>query len=197
MVDHLLWSMNPKLQARVAHVVDSKTANRKPAYYDLIKIAVEKEAEINFDEAEKTRSSTLKPKTMIHFHFNSKKSVLPVTPTVWMVALAPEEGSGEGEVTPLLSKESDSSKSYEATQDDTTISQGNVEIAVRVAQASETYTGQCFRCNKVGHRFCGEECEMYDPESLNTSRGPAKTSKSRQAPGMKGPSKTIGMKVTR
>ena len=68
-----------------------------------------------------------------------------------MVAPAPEEGSGEGEVTPLLSEESDSGESYKATQEDATISQGDVEIAVRVAQASETFTGQCFRCNKVRH----------------------------------------------
>ena len=67
--------------------------------------------------------------------------MLPATPAVQMVAPAPEKGSGEGEATPLLSKESDSSKSYEATQDDATISQGDVEIAVRVAQASETFTG--------------------------------------------------------
>ena len=38
---------------------------------------------------------------------------------------------------------------------------------------------------------------MYDPEFLNASQGPAKTSKGRQAPRVKGPSKTIGMKVTR
>ena len=37
---------------------------------------------------------------------------------------------------------------------------------------------------------------MYDPEFLNTSREPAKTSKGRQAHGTKGPSKTMGMKVT-
>ena len=58
---------------------------------------------------------------------------------------------------------------YEATQEDATISQGDIEIAVRVAQASETFTGQCFRCNKVRQQFCIEECEMYDPEFLNTS----------------------------
>ena len=67
--------------------------------------------------------------------------MLPATLAVQMVAPVPEEGSGEGEVTPLLSKESDSGKSYEATQDDATISQGDIEIAVRVAQASETFTG--------------------------------------------------------
>ena len=87
--------------------------------------------------------------------------MLPATPAVWRVASVLEEGSGEGEATSLLSKESDSGKSYKATQDDATLSQGDVEIAVRVAQASETFTGQCFRCNKVGHRFCDEECEMY------------------------------------
>ena len=77
--------------------------------------------------------------------------MLPMTPAVWMVAPALEEESGEGEATPLPSKESDSGESYKATQDDAAVSQGNVEITVRVAQASETLTGQCFRCNKVGH----------------------------------------------
>ena len=77
--------------------------------------------------------------------------MLPTTPAVQMVAPAPEEGSGEVEATPFLSKESDNGKYYETTQDDTTVSQGNVEIAVRVAQGSETFKGQCFRCNKVRH----------------------------------------------
>ena len=113
-----------------------------------------------------------------------------------MVAPAPEEGSGEGEATPPLSEESDSSKSYEAVQEDSAITQGNVEIAVRVTQASEAFTGRCFRCNKVGHQFHDEECEMYDPEFLNTSWGPAKTSKSWQAPRAKGQSKLTGTKVT-
>ena len=122
--------------------------------------------------------------------------MLPTTPAVQMVAPAPEEESGGGEATPLLSKESDSGESYKATQDDATISQGNVEIAVRDTQTSETFTGQCFRCNKVRHQFHDEECEMYDPEFLNTSQGPAKTSKGRQAPRTKGQSKTMGMKVT-
>ena len=122
--------------------------------------------------------------------------MLPATPAFWMVVPAPEEGSGEGETTPLPSEESDSGESYEATQEDATVSQGDIEIAVRVAQALETFTGQCFRCNKVGHQFHDEECEMYDPEFSNTSQGPAKTSKGRQAPGMKGPSKTTGMKAT-
>ena len=135
----------------MAHVVDGKDANQRPAYYDLIKFTVKKEAKINFDEAKKTRDSTSKPKATMHFHFNSKKSMLPATPTVWMVAPAQEEGSGEGEVTPLPSEESDSGESYKAMQEDTTVSQGNVEIAVRVAQASETFTGRCFRCNKVRH----------------------------------------------
>ena len=105
------------------------------------------------------------------------------------------EESGEGETTPLPSAESDSGESYEAMQHDTTVSQGDVEITVRVAQASETFTGQCFRCNKVRHQFCNEECEMYDPEFLNASQGPVKTSKGRQAPRVKDMSKTMGMKV--
>ena len=132
--------MNPKLHGRVAHMVDGKAANQRPAYYNLVKFTVEKEAKINFDET-KTRDLTSKPKATMHFHFNSKIPMLPATPTVLMVAPAPEEGSGEGKATPLPSKESDSGESYEAIHDDTTVSQGNVEIAVRVAQASETFTG--------------------------------------------------------
>ena len=97
---------------------------------------------------------------------------------------------------PLPSEESDSGESYEAVQEDTTISQGDVEIAVRVAQASEVFTSQCFRCNKVGHQFHDEECEMFNPEFLNTSWEPAKISKSLQAPRVKGQSRLIGMKVT-
>ena len=72
----------------------------------------------------------------MHFCFNPKKSGLPATQAVRMVASAPEEGSGKGEATPLPSEESDSGESYEAGQEDTTISQGDVDIAVRVAQVS-------------------------------------------------------------
>ena len=188
--------MNPKLRARVDHLVDGKAVHQRPAYYQLIKFSVQKEAEINFDEAKKITDSTLKPTATKHFCFNNKKSTFPAPLVVRMVAQAPEEGSGEGEATPLPSKESDSGESYEATQEDSTVSQGDVEIAVRVTQASEAFTGQCFRCNKVAHQFRDEECEMYDPKFLNSSRGPAKTSKSRQAPRMKGPSKTMGMNAT-
>ena len=173
------------MQARVVHIIDGKAANQRPAYYDLIKFAVQKEAEINFYEAKKTRDSTSKPKATSHFHFNHKKTGLPATPAVQMVALAPEEGSGEGEVTPLPNEKSDSAESYKAVQEEKTISQGNVEIAVRVAMATEAFTGQWFRCNKVGHRFHDEECEMFDPEFLNTPWGPAKTSKSQHAPEQK------------
>ena len=131
--------MNPKLWARVAHVVDGKATDQRPAYYDLIKFAVQKEAEINFNESKKTRDLTSKPKATTHFHFNPKKSGLPATPAVWVVTPAPEEGSGEGEATPLPSEESDSSESYEAGQEEK--DQGDVEIAVRVAQESEAFTG--------------------------------------------------------
>ena len=133
--------MNPKLQARVAHLADGKVVHQRPAYYQLITFAVEKEAEINFDKAKKMRDSTSKPKATMHFCFNNKKSTLPAIPVVRMVAPTLEEGSGEGEATPLLSKESDSGESYEATQEDATVSQDDIEIAVRVAQASEVFTG--------------------------------------------------------
>ena len=96
-------------------MVDGKAAGQRPAYYNLIKFPVEKEVKINFDEAKKTRDSTLKLKATMHFHFSNKKSMLPATPAVQMVAPAPEEGSGEGEAMPLASEESDSGELYEAT----------------------------------------------------------------------------------
>ena len=110
LVDHLLQSMNPKSRARVTYLVDGKAAHQRPASYQLVKFAVEKEAQINFDEAKKTRDSTLKQKATMHSGFNNK-SMLPATPVVRIVAPAPEEGSGEREVTPLPSKESDSGES--------------------------------------------------------------------------------------
>ena len=56
------------------------------------------------------------------------------------------------------------------------VSTGDMEIAVRVVHTSEAFLGRCFRCNKVGHHFHDEECEMYDPDFLNSGWGPAKTS---------------------
>ena len=125
----------------MAHLVDSKAVHQRPAYYKLIKFAVEKEAKINFDEAKKMRDSTSKPKATMHFCFDNQKSTLPATLVVRRVDPAPEQGSGEGEANPLPTEESDSGKSSEATQEDATISQGDIEIAVRVAQASEAFTG--------------------------------------------------------
>ena len=125
----------------MAHLVDGKAVHQRPAYYELVKFAVEKEAEINFDEAKKVRGSTLKPKATMHFSFNNKKPMLPTTPAVRMVAPAPEEGPGEGEATPIPSKESDSGESYEATPDDIGISQGDAEIAVK----SSTSMGDIYR----------------------------------------------------
>ena len=129
--------MNPKLWGQVAHVVDGKVAHDRPTYWQLVKFAVEKEAEINFDEAKKAP----KPKTMIHFHFDRKKLSLPANPAVWMVAPVPEEGTGEEGATPQPSEDSDSGKSYEAQQDNLSVSPGDIEVAIRVACASEAFSG--------------------------------------------------------
>ena len=117
LIDRLLQSMNPKLRGQVAHVVDGKAACDRPPYWQLVKFAVEKEAEINFDKAKKVP----KPKTMTHFCFNRKKLSLPANPAVWMVAPAPEEDAGEEEATPQPSEDSDSGKSYEAQLDDLSV----------------------------------------------------------------------------
>ena len=68
----------------------------------------------------------------------------------WSLQCLKSETGTEG-ITPLPSEESDSSESYEATQEDPTVSDGDVQIAVRVVHATEAFTGCCFRCNKVRH----------------------------------------------
>ena len=80
LIDCLLQSMNPKLWARVSHVINGTTACDRPAYYKLVKFAVKKEAEINFNKAKRAWHSTLKPKATTYFHFNHKKPGLPATP---------------------------------------------------------------------------------------------------------------------
>ena len=93
-----------------------------------------------------------------------------------MVAPVQEEEVGTEEFTPLQTEYSDSGESYEALPDDTPVSAGDVEVAVRVAHASEEFLGRCFCCNKVGHHFQDEECEVYDPDFLNLKGGPARAS---------------------
>ena len=92
---------------RVAYVVNGKVACDRPTHWQLVKFAVEKEAEINLDEAKKA----LKPKTTTHFHFDHKKLSLPANPAVQMVAPVPEEGAGEKEATSQPSEDSDSGES--------------------------------------------------------------------------------------
>ena len=74
LMDGLLWSMNPMLQGRVAHMVDGKAVQDRPDYWQLVKFAVEKEAEINFDDAKKVS----KPKVTTHFKYDRKRANLPV-----------------------------------------------------------------------------------------------------------------------
>ena len=84
-----------------------------------------------------------------------------------MVVPAPEEDPGPEDATPPQTEDSDSGESYEASPDDASVSTGDIEVAVRVAHASEAFSGKCFRCSKVTHRFRDEEYEMYDPDFLN------------------------------
>ena len=93
-----------------------------------------------------------------------------------MVAPAPEEEVTVEEMMPPPSEDSNSGESYEAQPDDMSVSTGDIGIAVRVAHTSEAFLGRYFRCNKVRHHFCDEECEMYNPDFLNSEWGPAKTS---------------------
>ena len=81
-----------------------------------------------------------------------------------MVAPALEEEVAVEETTPQPSEDSDSGESCEIQPDDMPVSTGDIKIAIRVAHASEAFSGRCFRCNKVGHHFWDEECKMYNPD---------------------------------
>ena len=113
-----------------------------------------------------------------------------------MVAPVPEEDAGKEEATPQPSEDSESGESYEAQQDDLSVSPGDVKVAIRVVHASKAFSGQCFRCNKVGQWFHNKECKMYNPEFLNSGQGPTKTNQGWQVPEVKGQPKSTGMKVT-
>ena len=88
--------MNPELRGHVAHMVNGKAMQDWPDYWQLVKFAVEKEAKINLDDTMKV----LKSKATTHFKFNHKKTNLPVNPTVWMVAPAPQEEACPEDMTP-------------------------------------------------------------------------------------------------
>ena len=146
--------------------------------------------QINFDKAKKVS------KARTHFRFDRQKSNLPVNPTIQMVAPVPQEEVATEETTPQPSEDRDSGETYEAQPDDMSVSTGDIEIAVRVACASEAFLGRCFRCNKVRHRFRDEECEMCDPDFLNSGQRPAKTSLNRQVPRAKNTRKPTGAKTS-
>ena len=149
LIDCLLRRMNPKLRSCVAHMVNRKAVQDTPDYWQLVKFAVDKEAEINFDDGKKIS----KPKATTHFKFNHKKTNLLVNHTVQMVAPVPEEEVGPEDIMPLQTEDSDSGESYEASPDDAPVSAGDVKVAVRVTHASEAFSGRCFQCNKIPHHF--------------------------------------------
>ena len=122
----------------MAHMVNGKAVHKRPDYWQLVKFAVEKEAEIIFDEAKKVS----KPKTTMHFQFEWKKSNLPVNLTVWMVAPAPEGEVPTEETTPQPSEDSNSGESYEVQSDDMPVSTGDIEIAIRVDILREVFPMQ-------------------------------------------------------
>ena len=63
-----------------------------------------------------------------------------MNPTVWMVALVPEEGVTVDEMMPQPSEDSDSGELYEAQPNDMPVSAGDIKIAVRVAHTSEAFS---------------------------------------------------------
>ena len=98
-------------------MVDGRAVHERPDYWQLVKFAVKKGAKINFDEAKKVP----KPKTTTHFWFDQKKTGLPANLTVWIVTPTP----------------------YEALPEEVPVSIRDIEIAIRVACTSETFSGRC------------------------------------------------------
>ena len=92
-----------------------------------------------------------------------------------MVAPALEGDPDPEDVMPPQTEDIDSGESYEALPDDTSVSTRDIKVAIWVAHASEAFSGKCFHSGKVGHCFRDEECEMYDPDFLNSRGGPVKT----------------------
>ena len=113
-----------------------------------------------------------------------------------MVVPAPEEEAVTEEATPQLTEDSNSGESYEASLDNMSVSAGDIKVAVRVDHASKAFSGRCFQCNKIGHCFWDEECEMYDPDVLNSRRGPARASPNQQVPRVRKAHKLAGVKVS-
>ena len=58
---------------------------------------------------------------------------------------APEEEDGKEEVTSQPSEDSDSGESYEASLEDSGVSAGDIDMAIRVVHTAEMFSGWCFR----------------------------------------------------
>ena len=67
--------MNPKLQARVAHVVNGKAADQRPAYYDLIKPQSERPVQINGDEGDSLGAAPLESSEVKGIEAGGKEEV--------------------------------------------------------------------------------------------------------------------------
>ena len=68
-----------------------------------------------------------------------------------MVVPAPEGDPDPEDVMPSQTEDSDSGEWYEASPHDVSISAGDIEVAVRVAHASEAFSGKCFTQQPESH----------------------------------------------
>ena len=96
------------------------------------------------------------PRVANHIHYGNRRSNLPSTPTVRIVAPATDEGPQlpPKEISPNPSEDSDRGASYEVTVENSpSISQDEVKVAIQVASTTEAFTGCCFNCNKVRHHY--------------------------------------------
>ena len=93
-------------------------------------------------------------------------------PSVRKVAPAPEEDDCLPPAEQSGQEDSDSGKSYVATEETSIstvedgVSEGDLKAVFRMAQVTEDMTGRCFRCGKEGHQFMDPESPMYDANDL-------------------------------
>ena len=98
-------------------------------------------------------------------------------PSARMVAPVPEEEEFSTPTEQSGREDSDSSKSYAVSEElaistvEDGVSEGDMEVLLRVATVTEDMTGKCFHCGKEGHRWRDPECPMYDPNHFLNQQG--------------------------
>ena len=176
MQDRFHKSIDNEIRMQIVHQIDGVPADKWPGYYGLVEFAVEKEKEILAERSQHKDSTHQVPRgTSVFGKPNCPARKL--MPSARIVAPAPEEDDYSPLEEQSEREDSDSGKSYVATEKlvvstvEGGVSEGDLEAVFRVARVMEDMTGRCFCCGKEGHRFKDPECPMYDANHLLNQQG--------------------------